>query len=102
MDQGARRSHDSGRGSASHAGSLMATFQYKAVNAHGTFSEGRLDAADTRAGIYRLQTMGLMVVSIEEPAGKRSSRSWKIYRQRVRRRELLFFTEELSTLTHAG
>src|SRR5438445_555126 len=102
MDQGARRSHHSGRGPASNAGSLMATFQYKAVNAHGAFSEGQLDAADTRAVAYRLQTMGLIPVSIEEPAGRRASRSRKIFLQRVGRRDVLFFTEELSTLIHAG
>ena len=80
----------------------MATFQYKAVNAHGAFSEGQLNAADTRAAAYRLQTMGLIPVSIEEPAGQRVSRSRKIYLRRVGRRDVLFFTEELSTLIHAG
>jgi len=80
----------------------MATFQYKAVNAHGAFSEGQLDAADTRGVVYRLQTMGLIPVSIEQPAGQRAPRSRKIYLQRVSRRDVLFFTEELSTLIHAG
>src|SRR5437016_1914938 len=80
----------------------MATFQYKAVNAHGAFSEGQLDGADTRAVVYRLQTMGLIPVSIEEPAGPRTPRSRKIFLQRVGRRDVLFFTEELSTLIHAG
>ena len=77
-------------------------FRYKAVNAHGAYSEGQLDAADTRAAIYRLQSMGLIPVSIEEPAGRRSSRSKGISLQRVSRKDILFFTEELSTLVHAG
>ncbi|PYS19874.1 MAG: type II secretion system protein GspF, partial [Acidobacteria bacterium] len=77
-------------------------FRYKAVNAHGAYSEGQLDAADTRAAVYRLQSMGLIPVSIEEPAGRRPSRSKGILLQRVSRKDILFFTEELSTLVHAG
>ena len=77
-------------------------FRYKAVNAHGAYSEGQLDATDTRAAVYRLQSMGLIPVSIEEPAGRRSSRSKGILLQRVSRKDILFFTEELSTLVHAG
>src|SRR5438477_9522923 len=77
-------------------------FRYKAVNAHGAYSEGQLDAADTRAAVYRLQSMGLIPVSIEEPAGRRASRSKGILLQRVSRKDILFFTEELSTLVHAG
>jgi len=80
----------------------MAIFRYKAVNTHGAYSEGQLDAADTRAAVYRLQSMGLIPVSVEEPAGQRSARSTKIYLQRVSRKDILFFTEELSTLIHAG
>ena len=80
----------------------MALFRYKAVNTHGAFSEGQLDASDSRAVVYRLQSMGLIPVSIEEPAGHRAARSKTIYLQRVTRRDVLFFTEELSTLTHAG
>jgi len=80
----------------------MAIFRYKAVNTHGAYSEGQLDAADTRAAVYRLQSMGLIPVSVEEPAGQRSARSTKIYLQRVSRKDILFFTEELSTLVHAG
>ena len=77
-------------------------FRYKAVNTHGACSEGQLDAADTRAAVYRLQSMGLIPVSIEEPAGRRSSRSKGISLQRVSKKDILFFTEELSTLVHAG
>ena len=77
-------------------------FRYKAVNTHGACSEGQLDAADTRAAVYRLQSMGLIPVSIEEPAGRRSARSKGISLQRVSKKDILFFTEELSTLVHAG
>ena len=80
----------------------MALFRYKAVNAHGAFSEGQVDAADTRAVVFRLQSMGLIPVTIDEPAGHRAARSKKIYFQRVSKKDILFFTEELSTLVHAG
>src|SRR5207247_10947560 len=46
--------------------------------------------------------MGLIPVSIEEPAGRRSARSKGIALQRVSKKDILFFTEELSTLVHAG
>src|SRR5205823_14686454 len=52
--------------------------------------------------VYRLQSMGLIPVSIEEPAGRRSARSKGISLQRVSKKDILFFTEELSTLVHAG
>jgi general secretion pathway protein F len=80
----------------------MAIFRYKAVNAHGAFSEGQVDALDSRTVVFRLQSMGLIPVSIEEPAGLKSARPKKIYFQRVSRKDILFFTEELSTLVHAG
>jgi general secretion pathway protein F len=80
----------------------MALFRYKAVNAHGAISEGQLDALDTRSVVHRLQGMGLIPVSIEEPAGQRSIRSKKIYLRHVSKKDILFFTEELSTLVHAG
>jgi general secretion pathway protein F len=80
----------------------MAVFRYKAVNVQGAFSEGQVDAADTRTVVFRLQSMGLIPVSIEEPAAHRGARSRKIYLQRVSRKDILFFTEELSTLVHAG
>src|SRR5436190_52586 len=73
-------------------------FRYKAVNAHGAYSEGQLDAADTRAAVYRLQSMGLIPVSIEEPAGRRSSRSKGIALRRVT--ELHDLCPYLSNLTH--
>jgi general secretion pathway protein F len=80
----------------------MALFRYKAVNASGAYSQGEVDAVDTRAVVYRLQSMGLIPVSIEEPASHRAARSRRIHLQRVSRKDILFFTEELSTLVHAG
>src|SRR5215813_5187078 len=80
----------------------MAIFAYKAVNAQGKFAEGRLEAADSRAVTFRLQSMGLIPVTIEEPAAPRARLLPKIHFQRITRKDVLFFTEELSTLVHAG
>lgn len=80
----------------------MASFVYKAVNAQGRAAEGRIEASDTRAAAFRLQSMGLIPVSIEEPARRGASVLPKIQLRRVSRKDILFFTEELYTLVHAG
>src|SRR5436853_2204926 len=80
----------------------MATFVYKAVNGQGKFAEGRLDAADSRAAAFRLQNMGLIPMSIEEPSKRTASILPKISFQHVSHKDILFFTEELYTLVHAG
>jgi type II secretory pathway component PulF len=80
----------------------MATYNYKAVNAEGRMVEGRLEAADTRVAASRLQGQGLIPVSIDEPRekGTRSLRGLQF--QWITRRDILFFTEELTTLVRAG
>jgi general secretion pathway protein F len=82
----------------------MATFRYKAVNAQGSFLEGQLEAVDTRSAAYRLQGMGLIPVSIEQPSFHRAGAGLasRLYLQRISRKDILFFTEELSTLVRAG
>ncbi len=80
----------------------MGTFVYKAVNAQGRFAEGRLEAVDSRAAAFRLQGMGLIPVSIEEPARKRGLALSQLLFRRVSKKDILFFTEELSTLVRAG
>ena len=80
----------------------METYVYKAVNRQGKYTEGRLEASDARAAAFSVQDMGLIPVSVETP---RPSRSLDLSRFRwhpIRRRDILFFTEELSTLIHAG
>jgi len=80
----------------------MAIFNYKAVNAKGGFAEGRLEASDARAVTFRLQSMGLIPVSIDEPAKPKPSILPKLHLQGISRKDILFFTEELSTLVGAG
>ncbi|HLH30737.1 MAG TPA: type II secretion system F family protein [Terriglobia bacterium] len=78
------------------------TFLYKAVNAQGKFSEGRLDAADKRAAVSQLESMGLIPVTIDQPLQGRTSVLPKIQLRGISRRDILFFTEQLATLIHAG
>ena len=80
----------------------MATYSYKAVNAQGRFAEGRLEAADSRAAAFHLQGMGLIPVTIEEPSKRTGSILPKIQLLGISKKDILFFTEELSTLVHAG
>jgi general secretion pathway protein F len=80
----------------------MATFNYKAVNAQGRFAQGRLDAADTRAATLQLQSMGLIPVSIAQPPKRGVPVLRQISFSRVSHKDILFFTEELFTLVHAG
>ncbi len=82
----------------------MGNFVYKAVNSQGKLAEGRMDAADTRSAAFRLQSAGLIPVSIEEQSttGRLPSVKLRLPLQGVSRKDILFFTEELSTLIRAG
>ncbi len=83
----------------------MPLFNYKAVTAEGRVTEGTLEAADQKTAIAKLQEQGqlpIKVVSSEDKGffGSELTLPWK--RKRVRRADLLVFTQELATLTGAG
>ena len=80
----------------------MGTFVYKAVNSQGRPTEGRLEAADSRAASFSLEKMGLIPVSIAEPVSRERLNLARFGLRWVSRRDILFFTEELSTLVRAG
>jgi len=81
----------------------MALFLYKAVNATGGFSEGKMEAADSKVVSFRLQGMGLIPYSINEAVAQGAGGILQnIHFQRITGKDILFFTEELSTLIHAG
>ena len=80
----------------------MGTFVYKAVNSQGRPTEGRLEAADSRAASFSLEKMGLIPVSISEPVSRERLNLARFGLSWVSRRDILFFTEELSTLVRAG
>ena len=83
----------------------MPLFKYKAVTAEGRVTEGTLEAADQKTALAKLQEQGqlpIKVVSSEDKGffGSELTLPWK--RKRVRRADLLVFTQELATLTGAG
>ncbi|MBI4474837.1 MAG: type II secretion system F family protein [Acidobacteria bacterium] len=78
----------------------MAHFSYKAVSPEGRLTHGSVDASDTRAVTQRIQDMGLIPISIGETIIK--SERGRIYFQRITRKDVLFFTEELATLVKAS
>ena len=80
----------------------MGTFVYRAVNSQGKPTEGRLEAADSRAASFSLEKMGLIPVSIAAPVSRERLNLARFGLGWVSRRDILFFTEELSTLVRAG
>jgi general secretion pathway protein F len=79
----------------------VSQFSYKAVARDGRLTQGRIDAPDQRTVAQRIQGMGLIPITIEQAAAK-SERGGRRFFQRVAQKDLLFFTEELSTLVNAG
>jgi len=77
-------------------------FLYKAVNAKGKLAEGQLEASDSRSAVIRIESMGLVPVSVEESAVRRHNAQPRWGLDRVSKKDVLRFTEELSTLIHAG
>jgi general secretion pathway protein F len=78
----------------------MSQFSYKAVSREGRMTQGRVEASDQRAVAQRIQSMGLIPISIEQAAIK--SQSGRRYFQGVTQKDILFFSEELATLVKAG
>src|SRR5262245_901139 len=78
----------------------MSQFSYKAVARDGRLTQGRIEGSDQRAVAQRIQGMGLIPIAIEQATAK-PQRGRSIF-QRVTQKDILFFTEELSTLINAG
>ncbi len=83
----------------------MASFVYKAATLEGKMVEGSLEGSDQGTVAIKLQEMGLLPVRVELASGKTAlSREiqWPWKRKRVRRKDLLVFTQELHTLVKSG
>jgi general secretion pathway protein F len=88
----------------------LAQFQYRAVDAQGKLVEGTIDAAEVPAVVARLHDRGLLPLKIGEvtaadrPKGRRVVLPSlpTVRGKRVRRRDLLVLTQELSALVSAG
>lgn len=83
----------------------MPSYNYKASTVEGKVIEGSMEAADDGTVSLKLQEMGLIPVRIGTSARQSIlSREieWPWRRKKVRRKDLLIFTQELHTLVRAG
>ena len=84
----------------------MAFFRYKAVTPEGKVVEGTLEAVDQETVLARLQEQGQLPIKVSssEETGGLLSREIRLpwQRKKVPQRDLLIFTQELSTLVKAG
>jgi general secretion pathway protein F len=84
----------------------MAIYQYRAADHSGKVVEGIMEAEAEHGVVSRLHEMGFIPLRIAAP-GDASSRTLQVpftlfFRGKVSQRELLHFTQELSTLLGAG
>ena len=84
----------------------MAFFRYKAVTPEGKVVEGTLKAVDQETVLARLQEQGQLPIKVfpGEDTGGVLSREIRLpwQRKKVPQKDLLIFTQELSTLVKAG
>lgn len=84
----------------------MAIYQYRAADHAGKIIEGAIEADGQQRVVAKLHEMGLIPLRVAEP-GAAASRTLAaklpiIRRDRVHPKQLLHFTQELSTLLAAG
>jgi general secretion pathway protein F len=87
----------------------LAQFQYRAVDLQGKVVEGTIDAAAVPAVVSRLQDRGLIPIDIASGDGARPKAARvklpelpSFGRRRIKGRDLLVVTQELSALVSAG
>jgi general secretion pathway protein F len=83
----------------------MQSYTYKASTIEGKVIEGTMEASDNETVSVKLQEMGLIPIRIGS-ATRQSLLSreieWPWKRNRIRRKDLLVFTQELHTLVRSG
>jgi general secretion pathway protein F len=83
----------------------MPSYNYKASTFEGKTVEGTMEASDDGTVSLKLQEMGLLPVRIGITTRQTMFTreiDWPWKRKKVRRKDLLIFTQELHTLVHAG
>jgi len=84
----------------------MAFFRYKAVSPEGKVVEGTLEAVDQETVLARLQEQGQLPIKVFSGEGTGGLLSREIQlpwqKKKVPQRDLLIFSQELSTLVKAG
>src|SRR5512139_1091864 len=83
----------------------MPSYNYRASTIEGKIVEGTMDASDDGTVSLKLQEMGLLPVRIGTSARESiltREIEWPWKRKRIKRKDLLIFTQELHTLVRAG
>ena len=81
----------------------MPTFQYKAKTRAGELVNGSLAAGDRRAALAELGKMGFFPLAVESTeVEQRASKGVQSFRNRVKARDILMFTQQLSSLLRSG
>jgi len=80
----------------------MAEYLYKATTLNGQTVEGAMDGKDEEAIIQNLHQLGYIPIRITSQQEKGTGVRLPFFRQRVGVKNLLAFTQELSTLISAG
>ena len=83
----------------------MPAYNYRAATLEGKIIEGTMDASDDGTVALKLQEMGLLPVQIGSAARMSSLKreiEWPWKRKKIRRKDLLVFTQELHTLVRSG
>src|SRR5882672_10723011 len=102
MAESARRRHHCAGSDACDAGVLMAAFHFRAVAPDGKLRTGTLNADTEKWVAQELRKQGLTPVYVGAEQ-KKSSLDLRLPQFNGRkRRDVLFFTQELSTLLNAG
>lgn len=89
---------------------LLAQFQYRATDPQGKIVEGTIEAAEAASVVARLHDRGLIPIRIGAASDGARPRATRVAlpglqtlgRRRIRQRDLLVMTQELSALVSAG
>lgn len=81
---------------------MAATFHFRAVASDGKLRTGTLSADTEKAVARELRKQGLTPVYVGSQEKKSFNIALPIFQNRGKRRDVLFFTQELSTLLNAG
>jgi type IV pilus assembly protein PilC len=77
-------------------------FHYTAINPEGTKSEGDIESASLDAAIGLLQKKGLSVVDIKDKADTPKGFSIKLFKPKIKSKDVVIFSRQIATLFEAG
>ena len=78
----------------------MADYEYTAINSKGQTINGRLTAGTRQAAVIEIRNLGHKPLTVKESKAK--GRGFAIGKGKVKQKDLVIFTRELSTMISAG